>query len=201
MSIANKAYDAAPLPVNFPLTQVKPLSILQEPSIEYIDCEYVVNVSSMQRDTSVYPYPNQYKIHFDNTYKNVRSIELISIILPNKSASGSINAEPYISMKIEEFSNFVDGTFATFPLKGPVDSTSSSFIIPELACTFNSPKIFKTPLASLASLTISLRDCTGALFNFGAPNADVTKAYQNYFVFKITVEEKARKPLRRRNVY
>jgi hypothetical protein len=162
-------------------------------------------ISSNDRNTTNYPSPNHYRITFDTPYRNVKRVELIGAVIPDQASAGSVLSQPVLNITVDEL-NHVDNSngninkaFAVLPLKAP--SGSGKFLVPELSAAFNMPREYPVPLASLGSLTISIVDITGTLFNFGSDTAPPTLSLQNVFVFRITTEEKNRDVLQYRNVY
>jgi hypothetical protein len=189
-----------------------PLSVINEPSMEYTTHDNYLSISSSNRDVSSYPLHYSYRINLDQPFKNVKKIEMISAILPNQPAtvsSGDILNEPYLIIDVEEF-NYIEfpnnvGSsalkgFSILPLKSPTKSTGG-FINPELGCIYHKSKVFKESLASLSSITIRIRDHQGNLYDFGQGAGSTNKDYQNHFIFKITTEEVSRKKLNHRSVY
>ncbi len=180
------------------------LSVNEERDIQYNTCyEKYVQVCSNDRDTSIYPDPNNYKINFEKI-KNVVEVELVSVILPNQN---NILDEPYVLIEINELpsniefsSNNIKNAFAILPMKKPNKDTGS-FIIPELGQNYRTPLKLKTPIASLQSFTISIKDLNGNLFDFGSDTPTPTKSLQNSFVFKIKRMEKDMKDINVRSVY
>jgi len=193
------------LPVNYPLSPATNMSIQQEPNIVYAEKDHFLVLSSNDRNTTLYPSPNHYRITFDTPYKNVKKVELVSAVIPDQAASGSVLSQPVLNILIDELNHLehsnknINSAFAVLPLKGP--SSSGKFIVPELGAAFNMPHEYAVPLASLSSLTISIVDLNGTLFNFGSDTAPPTLSLQNVLVFKITTEEKSRSILQHRNVY
>ena len=182
-----------PLPQpNFPLRPAPPPPPVIVPDIPV---QKSVIVSSNDRDTTVWPDPQHYRVTFQNPYRNVIKIELISAVLPNQASSGSVLDQPVLNIVIDEISHMdstctnIDKAFAVLPLKG-ASQTNGGFIVPELGAVFNMPREFKTPLASLNQLTISIVDLNGELFNFGADTPPPTLSLQNVLVFRITCLEK-----------
>jgi hypothetical protein len=181
------------------------LSVEVENNIKYTTHIEHLCVDSKDRDTVSYPRVNEYKINLQTPYKNVKSIEMISAIIPNQAQTGSITDEPYLIIIIDELNNIqctdnsTTGAFTILPLKAPTKS-SGGFIIPELGCMFKSPKIYRQPIY-LKSLTIRICDKEGVPFNFGETPGSIVKAFQNSFVFKFIIEEKDRTELQNRNVY
>lgn len=149
-------------------------------------------ISSNDRDRAIYPNLNYYRIQFQSKIKNIVEIELVNIIFPNVA---NILLEPYLVLEIDELPSNIEFSctdihkaFAILPLKKPNDTTGS-FIVPELGQNYKTTMKFRTPLASLDRMTISIKDMNGNLYNFGSdtslPNPP-TKALQNSLLFKIT---------------
>lgn len=192
--------------------KVNQLSIVAEPNVKYYEYDNYISISSSNRDNVNYPLHYDYRINFDYPYKNIRKIEMISAILPNQPASqssGDILNESHLIIDIPginyiEFPNNIGskalGAFSILPLKPPTKS-SGGFINPELGCIYHKAKVFKTPLASMDSITIRVRSNNGDLYDFGQPSGSTSKEFQNHFVFKITTEETKRTMINHRNVF
>lgn len=188
------------------------LSLVQEPVQKYKLFSHYLSISSSNRDSTNYPLHYDYRINFDQPFKNIKEIELISAIFPNQpaaSSGGDILNESHFVLDIDElnyieFPNNVGSQalkgFSILPLKPPTKN-SGGFIIPELGCIYHKSKVFKTPLASLDHLTIKIRDNNGNLYDFGQTAGSTAKTHQNHFVFNITVEEVDRTSLNNRNVF
>ena len=181
----------------------KALSVSQEPDIEYEDTIHYLSIESKSRDLVAYPQPEQYKITFGDSYRNVHSIELIGASIPDQA---TVTAEPYLILKFDEFDNVesadtnTDNAFAILQLQPPI--VTGGFInIDTLICS-GSPKIFKTPLARLDRLTLSIRDYDNNLFSFGDDTGGTppNKQFQNMFLLKIITRERKRS-LNHRNVF
>lgn len=180
------------------------LSVNQEPNIEYEDTIHYVSVESKSRDLNAYPQPEEYRIVFGSSFRNVKSIELIGATLPDQN---SVTQEPYLILKINEITNYessdinIDNAFSILQLKPPV--VSGEFLNIDTYICSGSPKIFKTPLARLDRMTISIRNYDNNLFSFGDDTAGSppNKQYQNMFLFKIITQDKKRNILEHRNVY
>ena len=104
------------------------------------------------------------------------------------------------NVEYEFSSNNIKNAFAILPMKKPNKDTGS-FIIPELGQNYRTPLKLKTPIASLQSFTISIKDLNGNLFDFGTDTPTPTKALQNSFVFKIKRMEKDMKDINVRSVF
>lgn len=191
------------------------LSLNIEPTINYTQYDSYINISSSNRDNVSYPLHYNYRIAFDTPYKNIKKIELISAIFPNQASSSSgstILNEPFLIVDIDQL-NYIDFPinnstlsfkgFAILPLKAPNVGTGGTggFIQPDLGCIYHTSRVFKTPLASLTSMTVKIRDHTGNLYDFNQPNGSTNVAYQNHLVFKITTEEKDMSVINQRNIF
>jgi len=114
------------------------------------------------------------------TIKNVKSIYLERLLIPNKKFFTSegqyihILDLPYISIEIEEFSNIVLGTndnlnksFANMITTSTNYQTSTSQKFLELKNLTDNPKLFKpAPLNSLNSLTLKIKDNLGNILDY-----------------------------------
>jgi len=176
------------------------LSAQSEPNIHYEEFSYYLTVSSKDRDINSHPSVNSYTITFPKDFKNIKSIELIQAIIPDKN---NVTAEPYLLLKIDELEDvmvstnkYVSDAFAILQLAPP--TTTGGFIQIDKRIHENTTKFFKNPKASLSKMTISITNEAGELFNFGAGNS---KGLQNTFVFKIVCLEKERSVLSHRNVF
>jgi hypothetical protein len=165
-------------------------SVKEEPNVKYTS-QYTkyVQVCSNDRDSALYGKTNNFKICFEKI-KNVIEIELVSAILPNQN---DILDEPYLVIEIDElpsnieFScNNIKKAFAMLPLKKPNKDTAS-FIVPELGQNYKTTMKFKTPLASIQSFTLSIKDLNGNLFDFAPSDSSQTeKNLQTTFMFRVT---------------
>lgn len=182
------------VPFNYNGNNVTNAPTNTNPKIKYtIDYPKYQHIGSNDRDTTVYPSPNNYKICFEKKIKNIVEIELVNVILPNVTG---ILLEPYLIIEIDELPSNIEfrcnkivKAFSILPLKKP-NVDSGSFIIPELGQNYRTPMKLKNPIASLDSITISIKDLDGNLFNFGSDTSPTpTKALQNTFIFKFTTLE------------
>lgn len=182
----------------------KPLSVIQEPDIQYEDKIHYLAVESKARNLNAYPNPESYRVTFGDSYRNVKSIELIGATVPDKN---NILSEPYLVLKIDEFDNIessdsnTDNAFTILQLNTP--NTTGGFINLDMYLCAGTVKIFDTPLARLNTMTISFRDYNNNLFSFGDDTAGSppNKALQNMLIFKITTMEVKRDKLQHRNVF
>ena len=187
------------------LKQPDNFSVIKEKGIRYTRQEETVFVSSSSRDTSVYPLHYDYKINFDRPYKNVKRVEIVSVVLPNVSG---ILDEPVVVFDINEL-NYIDfpsssgykKVFAVLPIQSPNKATDGFINLTGINTKNSTTLEYKTPVALLAGISVKIRDITGALYNFGAANGSVLKKEQHHFILKITTEEKTRESLQSRNVY
>ena len=164
---------------------------------------HYVTVSSRDRDRSVYPNTNQYVINFPQEFKNISSIQLIQAIFPD---ANNVRREPYLLLKIAELEDVmvssdrnISDAFAMILLSTP--PLNNAFITMDTKVHENTIKYFRIPKASLSKMTVSITDCDGTLFDFGADGPSLVRDVQTTFVFKLTVLEKKRSTLSHRNVY
>lgn len=187
------------------------LSVLEEPNVKYSPVINYLHVTSADRDSTNYPLHYDYKVNF-NTYKNVKSVELVSAIFPNQPASssgGNILNEPYLLIDISEL-NYIDfpiksavtsiaSVFSVYPLKNSTQS-SGGYIFTDFSTINNTKRFFKIP-SNLSVFHIKIRDMNGNLYDFGQTAGSTNKAYQHSLTFKIISEEVDRKQMNVRNVY
>jgi hypothetical protein len=181
-------------------------SLTQEPDIEYEKNIHYLSISSRDRDRGVYSNVNNYSIVFPMEFRNISSVELIQAIIPAKNDA---EHEPYLLLQIDEIPDvmisndkYISNCFAMLQLAPPI--STNGFIQIDKRIHENTIKIFKTPKANLSRFTISIKDCTGNLFDFGSDTASpdaVDKSLQNTFVFKIVTLEKKRAELNNRSVF
>ena len=183
-----------------------PLSITQEPDIEYEKTTHYLTVSSRERDRLTYANVNKYRVDFPFEFKNIHSIELIQAIIPDKN---DVTLEPFLLLKIDELDNVMISTdinisksFAILQLSQPV--SDAAFIYIDKRIHENVILKYKTPKASLAKMSITITDCSGTPFDFGTDTTfptTMTNSLQNTFVFRIVTMDKKRNILSQRNVY
>jgi hypothetical protein len=181
-------------------------SILKEPNVQYTERVKYITVSSLERNTTVFPNPGKFNVTLQNELKNVVSFELIQAILPNVN---NILNEPYLLLKIDEMDDVMESndrniadSFAIVQLAPAIIGPANSFINTDKRTYENTTKEFITPKASLAKLSITMTDISGGEFDFrtvGTPLTD--KSIQITFIFKAIVLEKTRTPLNVRSVY
>ena len=161
---------------------------------------HYICLNSSDRDATKYPKVNSYRIDLQDTFKNIHSIEIVAGSVANQN---SVQSLPYLIVKFDGMdhltfsNNNINKGFALLYLK----PTTGAHVHPELACLQRNVRIFHTPLASLASLSVQFYKPDGTLFDFGEPNGDITTAYQNSLVLKITTKEVLREPIQHTMVY
>jgi len=182
----------------------QPLSVQQEPKIEYEEIVNYLVISSKDRDTNIYPSVSRYSVNLDTTLKNITKAELIQSIIPDKN---DVTDEPYLLLQIDELEDVmisndrnVSDSFAILQLCRPV--TAGGFIMMDKKIHENTIKYFTTPKASLSKITVTITDAYGTPFDFGNDSPDPPiKALQNTFVFKITTLQKKTNVLEQRNLF
>lgn len=184
-------------PQNYPFTEQ---NNVQNKDIKYNEIVSYIHVNSSDRDTGKYPSVNNYRINFDNVLKNIHSIEIVAASVANQ---GSALNNPYLILGLDGLNHitFSDNSlkkgFATLYLQ----ETASAHILPELDLTGSNIYFFKTPLATLNHLDISIYAPNGTLFPFGEPSGDSTVSYSNSFLFKVRTIVKSRDDLNNRAVF
>lgn len=175
------------------------LSLVKEPAPEYMTHDHYVKIYSGARDTTAYPLHYDYRVSFDVPFRNIKSIQMVSCVIPD----AGVSTEPVVLFDINELNyiqfstqNGYKKVFATFPISEP-NTTGHSFINLKAA----SPVLnFKTPLATLSSMTIKLYNVDYQPLTFGAPAGSTSKALQHSFLIKITVLESSLNPIKERPV-
>ena len=179
-------------------------STQQESDIQYEQVDYYFTISSRDRDISTFPNVNKYSVVLPREFKNIYSIEVIQAIIPD---ANSVTNEPYLLLKIDELEDVmtsidrnISDAFAILQMSSP--TTPGGFIHMDKRIHENTVKYFRIPKASLAKLSVTITDCNGTLFDFGAdgPNPPL-KTLQNTFVFRVVCLEKQRNALSHRNVF
>jgi hypothetical protein len=183
----------------------KPLQ--EEPKMnipeKYVYTDHYLTINSGSR-TDNYPRHYDYRINLNKEYKNVVKASLVAAVLPNNTG---ILDEPYLSLSIDEL-NFIDTEssggyhtiFAIMPIKTPV-KTTGGFIIPEMTSSCNTELVFKTGLARLSTLTVKIKDNTGALYTFGNGAGSTLKELQHTFTLKLTTRDSDRMVLQNNSVF
>ena len=185
---------------NYPFKEEPQKSYEQEKNIQYEECIEYLCVNSSDRNTTAYPSVNSYKISFQETFRNIKSIEVVNGSVANQ---GSPLNNPYLILKVDgldhlNFSNLnINKGFALLYLK----PTSGAHVQPELGVLQRNIRYFDPSLASLNSITIQILKPDGTLFSFGETAGNTAVAYSNSFVFKITTVRKNRSSLNARNLY
>lgn len=190
-------------PIAFNPLNNEPRSIIQEQDVKYEDTVYYLNVNSNDRISGT---QYNFSIKLNTIYKNVKSVELISAILPNSSG---LTAEPYLVLDITEL-NTIDFTiptnnhrgFGVLTLKNPNQGVGNGgFVLVELGTVFHTASVFKVP-KEISRLTVVIRDYIGNIYDFGSgANGSTLKSDQLSFVLKITTKDFSRKAIGLRNTY
>lgn len=177
------------------------LSLQKEPKINYTLHDNYVFISSQSRDTTAYPLHYDYRIKFVNVFKNVRSIEMVSAIIPNSSG---ILDEPVVVFDINEINHIDFSTptgykkaFSILPISEPNKATDGFINLKPAQPVLT----YKLPISSLSAISVKLLDITGSPLTFGPANGSTAKALQHSFLLKIVTEDRSRAPLKYRNQY
>lgn len=168
--------------------------------IEYSQVVSYLHLNSSDRDPVAYPSVSEYRIESEEKFRNISSIELVASSIANQ---GSPLVNPYMVLRIDglnhiNFSNRnTNSGFAVMYLK----QTTGPHVYSELGVLQRNVLNFKTPLASLNSIKLSIVGPDGSLFNFGEPPGDITPAFSNSFMLRVVTLEKSFKSLNKRAVF
>ncbi len=147
-------------------------------SIESIERKLNIIRTSTQTESKIsvsgHAFPSLYKIHFQNTYRNITSIELVSANIGltcdgNLSNPNELVQEPYVLLILDE----IDGIFDSANVNisnafAKIPTASSGTFIRNAGGGSNYRKVYyPNPLASLNALTIRLVKNNGELVDFG----------------------------------
>lgn len=170
------------------------LSELTEGGIQYEEKESFLIITSRSRNTTMFPSTSNFSIDLDNEYKNIRSIELVQAIIPDK---GDVTKEPYLLLQVNEIDNVMDSPdniiSKAFAFLCTNTATEPGFFISiDRSVHENTPKIYKDLKSSLSKLTLRIVDSAGNQFSFGNPVDPLDKLYQTTFIFRIVTIEKKR---------
>ena len=159
-------------------------------------------VSSKDRDLSIYPKSCKFSLDLNEEYRNIKSIQLIQAIIPDKN---SVTSEPFLLLNINEIDSVMDSNntqinkaFAMLQICQP--TVSGSFLHIDNRIHENVVIVYQTPKAKLSKFTVELTTCDGVLFEFGG-DSTTTKDYQCQFIFKITTIETDRNTIGQKNIY
>lgn len=194
----------------------KPFTNIPGPSNENLhNCVYYVSIDSRDRDRTINPNPNEYKIHFsggdgvkganvNRRFKNVLGLELLSATLPNVN---DISDEIYVLLELDGLETDVHDATNTEVCnafsKMQFTPTSSKFVRLDTDLSMPLHVEFYQEIASLKNFTIKLKKNDGSLFDFGIdtlPPLDPNPDLQNSFTFKVVTREPKLNKLDRRNV-
>lgn len=175
-------------------------TIIAKNTTNYEEEIHYICINSSDRDATKYPKVNNYRIDFQDVFKNIHSIEIVSASVANQN---SVQTHPYLIVKFDGMdhltfsNNNINKGFALFYLK----PTTGAHVYPELGCLQRNVRYFKTPLASLASISIQFFKPDGTVFDFGEADGNIAVAYQNSLVLKIVTKQVQREPLQQQNIY
>lgn len=181
-----------------PFMQLPQANLILNPKPLYL------HVDSTERNRDRFPNPSQYVFPLVNSnndvntpgerYKNIYEISLVSATVPNNAA---VLDQPYLILQIDEIGGHYDaagpGCKKAFS-KMYFENPGGKFMRVDKGIGDPAIRVFyPKPLASLAKMSISIRNPDGTLFNFGtdtsppqAPNPDVQNSFTFQIVTKIT---------------
>ncbi len=160
--------------------------------MEYKRVSEVINVSSKDRDITLFPSPSRYNISFINTvgktFKNIESIRLLSATFPDIN---NITQEPYLVLQIEEVEN--SGMYGSnsvlnngsFLVQLDRAISTGYFLNTKTDICKSIINTYSTPLRELSKMSITITDESGNLFNFGTDSGSPSKSRQHLLSFEI----------------
>ena len=149
-------------------------------------------LSSIYRDITFDPFVNKFTNNIKTPFKNVSSIEVVKVTLPNTTAIDSlgvlflvlndnINLNNLVIPNSFNSSQAINKAFCAIPVTG---SSSTNFISADMG--ENSYKIELYPPRDISNkFFIELRDLNGNLINFGESAGDLAFANQINIILKL----------------
>lgn len=186
------------VPQNYPAQSASNFSVSQECGVKYEDVIHYVNICSFLRDFQKYPLHFDYRMDLKEDFRNVVEISVVSATVPNSSG---ITLEPFITLDLGDL-NHISFESATVPHTGFANILFDTPVGGFIHCKpVDSPRIFKTPLARLSSISVKFRNALGVLYSFNSNSGSFLKADQHSFLLKIRCREVCRKQINLRNVF
>lgn len=167
----------------------------------YVD--YFITIDSRDRDRQAWPTSSQFEVKLEppdnfsgatlsRNFKNIKSIELVSAIIPNQN---NVLNEMYLYLTIPE----IDGNFVSTNLEGQKAfakliprNTFGNFIHCFVDEVDRPRKVFKANGVRLDKLTINVKRWNGDLFTFGSdtnPPSHPNNSLQVALTLKVTIAE------------
>lgn len=176
-----------------PFMQLPQMNLIANPKPLYL------HVDSNGRNRERYPNPSSYVFPLIDSnnevetpgerYRNIYEISLLSATVPNVA---TVLQQPYLILQIDEIGGHYDAAGAGCRkafAKLYFDDVGGSFLRVDKGIGDPAVRVFyPKPLASLARLTLSIRNPDGTLFNFGTdttPPQSPNPLLQNSFTFQI----------------
>lgn len=152
--------------------------MLQSVSVNGRDIDYYLSIDSRDRNRDIYPSSSRFEVQLNpsstftgatiqRALKNVSSIEVIDVMIPN---TNNVLNEMFLYLCIPEIDGIIEAT-------GGVTNQAFAKLIPttvigsHVVCRFDAidrpKKVFVSKGARLDKLTIEFRRYDGTLFDFG----------------------------------
>lgn len=165
---------------------------------------HYLSVDSRERDRTVWPNANQFRIPLTGAaelppttraagvrYKNVYSISLLSAVVPNVN---NVLDQPYLLLQVDEIDGMYESAspacaraFAKLYFKEVC--VNGAYLRRDIGISDAISRVYwPAPRASLDSITVSLRNYDGTLFDVGTdstPPTDPLDDRQTSFTFEI----------------
>lgn len=148
-------------------------------------------VNSAMRDRTQYPDPANFRINFNEAFRDVVSIELSAGTLPN---AGNISGDAYLLLDIPEL-NHITGADGNkyFGILGLQFHPNRDFFNLDKANTNDMPVTFKPIKSRLDALTINIRHPDGSMVSFGEEDPLVASNFAQQLNFTFEIRTRVRK--------
>lgn len=176
--------SGAGLPENPALYGSLPNSGIEEDCLRRVKYLYV---NSKDRENLSTTEPNSYTVKFNEEFRNIESVRLLSATLPDIN---NVTIEPFLFMDIAELNDRAYTNYGTTDPSGNIffdilqlsDNVSSSNNVFFRAGV---RMMYRPFISRLDRMTISIYDQSHTLFDFGSDVESYLLARQNSFVFEI----------------
>lgn len=144
---------------------------------KFIKKEILVNISSNDRDNSLFPEINTFNIKF--IQNNIFSIQLMSVIFPKFCVNGdNLEDYPYIILEIDEFGTRIENSIKS-PIFAQLTFDIDLIKFKKSVPNYNDEYLVKfETLRNFNSLNIKIKKPNGELYNFGTKQKIQDKDYE-----------------------
>lgn len=140
----------------------------------------------------VYPSRANFKIELDSTVRDIHSVELLGLVLPNLD---NILDEPYLILQIDELNGIYAGNpripcTAVVHLQNPIAGQNYTHVAACKKVAERSPIFYRPPKAKIDALTIKILKSDGTLVNLGTDVSTPLRQNQVSLHLKFTIDSK-----------